>query len=144
NDGRVLTRTDAAGGVTTNQYDASGNLVAVTDPLGHTGYFYYDGMGRQILQVDAQGYATATTYDLDGQVSSVRRYFTPVTVNGVSATPPVLTTSPSDNTTSFTRDNDGRVLTSTDGGGNVTTYTYDGMGNRTSMTNATGAKTTWT
>jgi len=144
NDGRVLTRTDGAGGVTTNQYNVLGELVAVTDPRGNTGYFYYDNLGRQILQVDAQGYATATSYDQNGQVLSVRRYFTPVSVSGVSATPPALTTSASDNVTTFTRDADGRVLTSVDGNVYTTTYAYDAFGDKISMTNALGGVTTWT
>jgi YD repeat-containing protein len=143
NDGRVLTVKDAANAITTNQYDAFGDLVKVTDPDGNAGYFYYDATGQRTWAIDAQGYATQTTYDAFGGVLSVRRYFTPVTVTGVTATPPTVTGTASDNLTSFTRDSVGQVLTSTDGNGYVTSYTYDAFGDKVSMTNVLGATLTY-
>ena len=52
--------------ITTNQYDAFGDLVKVTDPRGNAGYFYYDHVVGKHLLID---YAVAV--DADGRVRKV-------------------------------------------------------------------------
>ncbi|NQU20126.1 MAG: hypothetical protein HQ567_02505, partial [Candidatus Nealsonbacteria bacterium] len=55
--GRLLSATDALGSVVGDRghsaftvYDAAGQVVAVTDPLGRTTRMQYDDLGRQIHQ----------------------------------------------------------------------------------------------
>lgn len=147
-DGYVTTRTyDNAGrlqsvtvpltastnAVTVNQYDAVGNLVKVTDPRGNAGYFYYDDAGRLTLQIDPEGYATATTYSVGGQATSVTRYATKTTGAAVG-TPPTITTSANDATTTITRDKLDRTTATTDAEGYTESYTLNAFGDRATVT----------
>ncbi len=145
-DGRLLTTTDPTGAVTTNVYNTFGNLVQITDPNGNDGYFYYDGAGRRTLAIDSLGYATATSYSKDGEILQVARYGTAVSLTGITTTtaPTVTVNAAVDNTTTFTYDNDGRVLTSTDAMGKKTTNVYNAFGDLTQVTNALGAAVTYT
>jgi YD repeat-containing protein len=144
NDGRVLTTTDATGAVTTNTYNAFGEVTSVKDPNQNTGYFYYDKRGQQTLAVDAMGYATAKAYDINGKVTSVIRYGRTVTGYALDV-PPQLPAFDAqyDNKTLFEYDNDGRLTKSTDGNGNATIYTYTIFGDRQTMQNAAGAITNY-
>ena len=51
-----------AGGVTTNTYDADGNLTSTTDPLGHTTGYAYDAQNRLVSETDPLGNITTYTY----------------------------------------------------------------------------------
>ncbi|RKP50393.1 RHS repeat protein, partial [Trinickia fusca] len=133
--------TPAQYAVTTTQYDAFGNAVAVTDPLGHTGYFYFDHNNRVVLQVDPLGYATQTTYAPSGKPGLVTRYATAVAGKLSISAPPTLTVSTSDATTTFEYDQDARLIKSTDAQGNAESFAYDGVGNRVSHTGKTGGVT---
>ncbi|MGE5566052.1 MAG: Ig-like domain-containing protein, partial [Parcubacteria group bacterium] len=137
NAGRLLTVTvplDATHtAVTTNQYDAVGNLVKVTDPRGNAGYFYYDDAGRMTLQVDPERYATATTYSVGGQATSVTRYVTKTTGAAVG-TPPTITTNANDATTTITRDKLDRITATTDAEGYTESYTLNAFGDRVTVT----------
>ena len=65
---------DPLGGSTTTDYDAFGNIVSVTDPNGHTGYYYYDANNRVTLSIDAEGYATQSLYDAFGNATQTINY----------------------------------------------------------------------
>ena len=70
NDGRLATRTNARGIVTTYAYDAWGQLFSIdyADTTPDIAYIY-DAMGRQISATDAVG-TTTFTYDAFGQLTA--------------------------------------------------------------------------
>lgn len=143
--------------VTSNTYDAMGNLVKQTDPNGYNVYTYYDKAGRKIAQVDQDNYLTTYTLDANGNVLTQTQYAT-----ALSAAPSVGTvpTSPASNAndriTTFTYDKNGNRLTETRAnvvaysengftgvltaatGSSTITYTYNGLGEVTRETQATG------
>ncbi|WP_431256767.1 hypothetical protein ACQ86G_18955 [Roseateles chitinivorans] len=132
--GRRTSTLNAAGFRTSTQYDAFGNAVKVTDPLGNVGYFYFDKLNRVTLQVDPEGYATRTTYWTAGsnQIATVRRYFNKV-VAPVVGQEPATTDHPKDALNTNVYDRLDRLLSSTSAveGGNVVESTqYAVNGNR--------------
>ena len=69
---RVVAETDAASQTTQFAYDASGNLVSRTDPIGNVEHFEYDAQNRQTAHIDASGARTTTAFDARGDVTAVR------------------------------------------------------------------------
>ncbi|MEO6936655.1 MAG: LysM peptidoglycan-binding domain-containing protein [Collimonas sp.] len=143
NDG-VLDGTAPQFAVTKTQYDAFGNAVKVTDPLGNVGYFYYDQDNRVVLQIDPLGYATQTIYTASGKPSQVIRYATAVGTALSTTTPPALVASAADALTKLEYDQNDHLVKSTDAEGNFELYGYDGAGNRISYQNKVGGVTTST
>src|SRR2546426_6294039 len=74
--GEVLTATDPLGNVTTNAYDAKGNLTSVTSPApnGSTAAsvtnFAYDLKGELTQITDPLGHITTLTYTAAGLVAT--------------------------------------------------------------------------
>ena len=118
--GRLLTVRSPVDGtsghdlVTTNEYDAVGNLRRVNDPRGFDTLYYYDTAGRRIKQVDPELWVTATSYTIFGEVKSVRQYATVATNTPSVATAPTNSTSGGDAILGYTYDADGRLKTVTD------------------------------
>jgi len=156
NAGRVSATIDATGAVTGNSYDQNGNLISQTryanalpknaslDALvtdanrDRTTLMRYDAANRAVYVTDAAGFVTTTDYDAVGHVLSTTRWAAKPAVQGepAPATPGV------DQTTSYTYDVAGRLLTTTDAQGNTESYTYNAFGDKTSFTNKKGS--TWT
>jgi RHS repeat-associated protein len=127
--GRQLTTTDPLGNVTTNTYDAVGNLASVEDANDHLTEYTYDAAGR-ILTVEAPDTGVTTyTYDATGNVSTRE--------------------DAEDHVTTYAYDDAGQLTTETspdpDGGGSqsaaVTTHTYDENGNELTLTDPNGNAT---
>ncbi len=60
---------------TTYAYDTAGNLISVTNPLGHVVTFSsHDGLGRSARMVDANGVATDYAYHANGNLTSISQY----------------------------------------------------------------------
>jgi large repetitive protein len=55
----------------TNQYDALGNLIRATDPLGHVTQYLYDQLGDLAQTTDPDGGITYSTFDANGERMSV-------------------------------------------------------------------------
>ena len=108
--------TDAAGNVSTDNYDADYNLTSTTDANGHTTTYAYDALNRQIRVTDATGAVTSYAYDAVGNRLSV------TDANG--------------HVTTYTYDAVNRQISSTDAVGVTTTYAYDALGNQVSITYA--------
>lgn len=113
------------GGMTSNLYDAKGNLTSTTDPAGNTTGYTYDGMSNLITITDPQGGITRYSYDpIFSQVTSI--------------------TDPNGNITAYTYDGLGNLMTVTDPTGGVTGYSYDTQGRLIRLTNSLGQTTTFT
>jgi YD repeat-containing protein len=102
--------------ISSNAYDAAGNIVLQTDGRQNNIFNFYDKNGRKIGQVDAEKFVTSYTYDAEGNVLSETRFGTRLTLSVSSATnfSSVLAaqaTSIDDRTTVFTYDRNGRRLT---------------------------------
>jgi len=108
-----------------------GDVIARTDPNGHTTSFTYDGYGDRTQATDPLGHSTTMTYDLIGRMTSMVR------PNGN-----VAGATPLSATTTYTYTALGDLASTTDALGQVTSYSYDGNRNRTSATDALGRTTT--
>ncbi len=126
-DGELLSQsrpnpsTGAAGGPTTSySYDAFGNRVSETDPLGNTTTETFDLDGHLVSTTDPLGNVTAFSYNAFGNKVSESL---PDPANGTqdSGSP----------TTTYTFDATGNMLSLTDPDGNDTTWTYDGLDRKT-------------
>lgn len=49
---------------TTYAYDAAGQIIRQTDPLGHTQTYSYDSLGRLMSEIDALGNTISYAYDV--------------------------------------------------------------------------------
>jgi RHS repeat-associated protein len=127
--GRLLTTTDPLNNVTTNHYDAVGNLDWTKDANNHQTSYSYDAVGRILSVTAPDGGLTNYTYDSNGNLK-IRK-------------------DDNNHQTSYDYDDDGRLIQVTrpdpDGTGPltapVTTYTYDLSGNRTTMIDPNGNAT---
>jgi len=139
----VSTSTDANGNVTTYGYDANGNLAYVNRPLTPTGnytaiiYTYGDVAhpGDVTATKDADAYTTHYTYDSYGNLTRVvdgANGITTATYNTVgwkltSVRPNgnVAGANPLNATTTYSYDDDGALLSTTDSLGHTTSTVYD-------------------
>jgi RHS repeat-associated protein len=130
--GRLLT--DFGGGSqnplwsTTYTYDAGGNVLTVTDGLGHTTTNTFDAFNRLATSTDVNSGVTTLTYDTHDRVTSVQDALTHVTsyvIDGFGER--IGQTSPDTGDTVWYYDDDGNPLMKTDADGNMVTMTYDAL-----------------
>ena len=121
---RMSQKTNPEGFQSTNVYDAAGKNSAATDPEGRTKYITYTDS------------TTSTITEKDGGIW-IRKY--DPTLNA-----PTAITDPLGNTTSYTYDSKGNLLTRTEPGSKTTSYTYDADNNTTSITDPLGRVTSFT
>ena len=139
---------DENGNRTSYTYDADGNIVGKTDPLGNTWtYTYVAGTGRIETETNPLGVVTRYEYDENGNRTKLIRDFGGVLENATTYTYDgsgnmTSVTDPLANTTTYEYNANGNPTKTTDPLGNITTYTYDGMGNRLTETDALGNTTT--
>lgn len=126
-------------------YDEAGNLTSVTRPLSRSSTYTYDPLGRlkqENVSISGATLVTKLGYDNLGQLTWVtdpRNLTTNYVVDGLSNK--TSQSSPDTASTTYTRDEEGRVLTKTDARGKVTSYTYDALGRLTQITYASGTPT---
>ncbi|MHB8706381.1 MAG: RHS repeat-associated core domain-containing protein [Coriobacteriia bacterium] len=92
---------------TSYEYDTTGNLTEVTDPLGHASVLAYDSASQLTTTTDALGRSVTFAYDAGGHLTT--------------------TTDPLGETVAFAYDENGNRTSATDQLGNVTAFTYDVM-----------------
>lgn len=108
----------------TTGYDAVGNTVSVTNPLGDVQSYIYDKDNRLVSAKDYLGNITKAKYDGAGNVVSI--------------------TDALGNKVSYNYDGDGNNTKITDALGNATEYRYDKVGNLTGVKSASGHVTEYT
>ncbi|HEV8441136.1 MAG TPA: RHS repeat-associated core domain-containing protein [Methylomirabilota bacterium] len=130
--GQPLTITDPAG-TTRFTYDL-GDLVAVTDPLGHTITRFTDDGGRLVSLTNPLGQRSHIEYDALNHVTRVTDPAGGVTGFAYDATGNIVgVTTASGGVTAYSYDSMGRVTTRTDPRGEIEGYQYDANGNLTAV-----------
>ena len=114
--GLTTTYKDRVGAVSTLEYDRDYNLLAETEPLGHTKTFQYDSLGNRTVMTDALGRSWNYSYDSMGNVTSVR--------------------DPAGNTTTFEYDNRNNLTAVRDAMGHESKFTYNAKNNITKATDS--------
>jgi YD repeat-containing protein len=117
--------------VTTYAYDAKGNLVKITDALGHTTLISdYDDLGRPLTIMDPNGLGTHLTYDTLGRLVS-RDVGGETTVFSYDPVGNLTrTTMPDGSYIAYDYDDAHRLIGISDQLGNRIAYTLDSRGNR--------------
>jgi RHS repeat-associated protein len=131
-DGQALTATDPLGHVTTYTYDATGDIATIKDPLGHvTTFTGYDLDGRPTGFTDPNGLTTKLAYNFRGEVTS-RTVGSEVTTYSYDLAGQLKKiTLPDASSYTFTYDPAHRLTGVADALGNHVTYTYDPASNET-------------
>lgn len=126
-----LTRIDYPDGTSdTMTYDASGNILSLTDQAGGLWNFTYNAMGQVLTETNPLGAVTTFTYNADGTLATIEDHLdntTRFTYDNYKRL--VQTNFPDMTSRSFTYDNNDHVLTVTDENGNTTTFTFNNNGN---------------
>ena len=118
---------------TSFEYDAAGQLEAMTDPLGHTWLYEHDEQGDLSAETNPEGDTASWEYDEDSRL--LAKVSPRGNAEGAEA---------AGYTTSYERDPQGRPLAITDPLGHATEYTYDGNGSVKTETDPNGHTTTYT
>jgi RHS repeat-associated protein len=150
--GNLTRMTDRAGNVTSYTYDPTfSQVTSVTQPDDSVTTNVYDAKGNLIKTTDPSGAVTTISYDSNGRVTSVTKplgnlaatpgtYTTTYTYNDAGQMLTISTDFPSAET--FTYDARGNRLSDTDALGNTTFYTYDLLGHLIGSTDALGSTST--
>lgn len=118
--GNVLSVTDPLGAVTLFERDARGRLVKKTDPLGRTWRFERDDNGRVVRIVDPRNQETRFSYDNRGNLLQVDE--------------------PSGNLLVYQYDRRGLVTEAVEQNGARTKLSYDEQGNRVEVVSPNGGR----
>ncbi|WP_020405643.1 tandem-95 repeat protein [Hahella ganghwensis] len=136
---RVVETRYVDGSVTSAEYDAVGNQVAVEDALGRRTEMDYDTYGRVLETRYPDGSFDSKTYDAEGNVLTETDRKGRMTQYTYDALNRVIRTDFADGSYSSTEyDAAGRVFAQTDANGNRTVYSYDAAGRRTAVQDALG------
>ncbi len=140
---RVTRTVDVAGEATVLEYDANGNLLKTTNPLGAVRSFTYDSRGLVLTETDENLNTAALAYDARGNLSTytdaegntiqlTRDSAGNVTalVEGVSST--------QERVWNLTYDALNRILSITDANDTTIAFNYDAAGNLIRSESATG------
>ena len=99
-------------------YDSFGNLIGITDSLGHSATLAYDAISRLTSVIDPNGHATSANFDALSRLIKIA--------------------DPLGNKTQFAYDGVGNLLKITDANGIATTYAYDAANNLIRVTDGLG------
>jgi len=142
--GQIYSITDPLGHVTYMNRDANGNLTQLTDGNGAATSYMYNSAGQLLRIIDPLASVTSYTYDATGRVASVTDPLKRTTQYQYDSDGNLIrTTDPYSNTTSFAHDADGKLTSVTDPLSNTFSYTYDAYGFPASMRDGAGVTTTF-
>ncbi|MER5310765.1 DUF6531 domain-containing protein, partial [Streptomyces sp. NPDC002773] len=137
---RVTRFTDATGAVTTTRFNELGQVVAETDPLGHTVYRQWDAYDNLLSRTDQLGRTAAFTWDERNNLTSVVRPDGTRTLTSYNALDlPVTVTGPDGSVWRQEYDARGNRTAVIAPDGTTTRSTYDDRGALTSRTDPSGA-----
>ncbi|GAB3143529.1 hypothetical protein GCM10027290_19980 [Micromonospora sonneratiae] len=146
--GQLTSSTDALGRITRYGYDQFGRVARVTDPNQGVTTYTYDPLGDQLSMTDPTGAKSTATYDyLANQITTtdvVRQTGAAYTTRYTYGTNGLLASvkTPAGATTTLAYNAAGETVTVTDAANNQTRYTYNGAGEQTRVTLADGTYTT--
>lgn len=146
--GRIVSQTDAEGGIVNFEYDGAGRLLktVATDALGTAATarvtrLFYDAMGRQIGSLDAEGYLIEAKYDRAGrQIQEIAYAGATAQAHRAAGTLDQLRpqTDAQDQLSRYFYDGRGNLVGSLDAEGYLTEFVYDQAHNqRAAMAYAT-------
>ena len=144
--GRMIQKTDPLGYQSTNSYDTNGKLISSTDPEGKTKSISYDSATNTSTITEKDGSIWHQQYDPDiNAVTAKIDALGNTTSYSYDTKGNLLTqTAPNGATTSYTYDSNSNLLTETDPLGNTTRYTYNDLSLITSITDPKGNITSYT
>lgn len=126
---------EAAKYTTATERDAQGHPLKITDPLGHTTKYVYDGDGNVETTTDGNSHKTTYTYNADNQPTKVKEPNGTVTETEYDGAGHVVSqTDGNKHETKYVRNILGEVTEVVDPLGRKTTKEYDKAGNLTSLT----------
>ncbi len=123
---------DPDGHITTNTFDASGNLASTTDAMGNVTSATYNSHNEPLTATNTAGVTTTDSYDGLGNLTSTS---TPLVGSATVATTTDTYANPTE---------PGELTSSTNPDGKITTYSYDPYGDVVSVTDPMGNETTYT
>lgn len=134
-DGLISAVTDADGNTTTFGFNATNDLVSVTNPLGETTRMSNDAAGNRTEIIAPSSDARQYAYDAAGQITTITDPSGAVTSYRYSAAGLLLqTTDPTEATTTNSYTAAGLLASVTDALGRTVNYTYDTDNNLTAIT----------
>lgn len=126
--GDLVGITDPLGHTLTRTVDSAGRLVGLTDPLGNTTRYSYDSLGQLTQVMDPLQRVTKFSYDPNGDLLTVidtRNNITHYVYDNMDRL--VGRTDPLSRKESYKYDLEGNLTQFTDRRGNVTALSYDGL-----------------
>ena len=118
---------------TNSQTDEFGDVQTVTDPLGHTTKYAYDADRNLVSETDGDSNTTTYVYDLANEQTEIKRADSPqttlITNYNLDGTVNYQEDGKGNKTLTYGYDTLGRVTSEEDADNNTTTYTIDGPGN---------------
>ena len=130
-DGNLITVTDPTDGTVTYSYTSENEVATIKDPTGGTVTYGYDLDGEETSVTDPNGFETTFSFNALGLVSGESA---PVRINEgmgffFTEEEPVAT---------LAYNQDGDLLTATDGDNHTTSYSYNALNEETSVENGDG------
>jgi len=139
---RVLGDAGTIESITGYAYDASGNMLSMTDPEGNTTRFTHDHMGNVLTRQDPRGNTWQYEYDVKGRLISISDPAGGTTQRYYDARNNLIREiDPAGREKTFAYNLEGRLISSTDALGNTTGYDYDADGRLVRTVNPEGGVT---
>lgn len=139
----LIKTVDGLGRETTRTYDAKGNPLTITTPIG-TESFTYNQFSQVLTRTDQMGGVWSNSYDAQGKLITATDPLNAMTTVTYTPQGRIATIKDARNKiTSFGYDAQGRLGQITDALSHATTYAYDARSRLVSVTNALGFVTSY-